>query len=195
MVPPRRLEVLPPDGPVAAPPHRVDPLLSAEQIALRVEELAVELSLRTEGEIVLVALLKGALVFTADLMRALARQGRQLRLELVKLASYGSGTVSSGEVRVDLDLREGVRGRDVVLLDDILDTGRTLVFAQHLLEVRGARSVTTVVLMDKPSRRVEDVQADLVGFEIPDAFVVGYGIDWDERYRERPDIGIVVFCD
>jgi len=183
------------------PAHRVDPLISAEQIATRVVALADELvdalppaPVDAPDQVVLLPLLKGAFMFAGDLARALHQRGLDLRVEFLKMRSYGARTSSTGRVRVDLDLRQTLRGARVLLLDDILDTGFTLTSALRQLSRWDPGPTRTVVLLDKPERReVEGVHADHVGFVIPDRFVVGYGIDYAERYRARPDVGVVVF--
>lgn len=168
---------------------------SAERIAAAVDRMAAAIAARRDAAateaLLMVALLKGAFVFAADLVRALDRHGVATEVDFLSLASYGAGTRSSGNVHVRGDLSIDVRGRDVLLVDDILDSGRSLELACRLLRERGAANVTTCVLLDKPSRRVVAIGADHVGFEVPDAFVVGYGIDWAERYRHLPWIGVV----
>lgn len=138
-------------------------------------------------ELVVVSLLNGTVMFLADLMRNLSLP---LRLDFIGVSSYGSGT-ESGELVFTKELRLGVRGRDVLLLDDILDTGRTLSRVLQKLRVLQPRRIRICVLLDKPSRRVEKVRADYVGFEIPDVFVVGYGLDFAERYRNLPFVGVL----
>ncbi|MBF0158124.1 MAG: hypoxanthine phosphoribosyltransferase, partial [Magnetococcales bacterium] len=140
----------------------------------------------------IVALLKGSAVFCADLMRQLGRLGIQPALDFMILSSYGRDTTSSGRVQMQLDCQEEVRNRPVLLIDDILDSGLTLQFSSHHLRQRGAKNLLTAVLLDKPARRQVAVQADFVGFTIPNLFVVGYGIDYAERYRELSFIGQLI---
>ncbi len=165
------------------------PLFSAQTIARRVEELAHSIAAALPTELTLVGLLKGAFVFTADLVRALDRMGLRPRVEFLQVSSYGLGTESTGTVEVIGRMPGAIAGRAVLLVDDIQDTGRTLAFTRALLLEHGAARVWTCALLDKPSRRVVESPLDFVGFEIPDVFVVGYGIDWAERYRHLPWIG------
>jgi hypoxanthine phosphoribosyltransferase len=171
----------------------VTPLIDEQALTRRVEELAAEIAAECEGvdELVVIGLLKGAFVFMADLVREISRHGLRQRLGFLPARSYGSGTVSSGEVTLEQDLDLDVAGRTLVLVDDILDTGHTLSVAARYLEEAGAARVITAVLLDKPSRREIPIQADYVGFQVPDRFVVGYGIDHAERYRELPYVGVV----
>jgi hypoxanthine phosphoribosyltransferase len=166
-------------------------LFDAETIARRVEELAAAIAATLPTEFTLVGLLKGAFVFTADLVRALDRAGMKPRVEFLQVSSYGLGTESSGTVKLIGEMPGSIAGRPVLLVDDIQDTGRTLLFTRDLLLRHGAARVWTCALLDKPARRVVDIQPDFVGFEIPDLFVVGYGIDWAERFRHLPWIGTV----
>ena len=137
-----------------------------------------------------IAILKGSFIFAADLIRAMHGAGLSPDVEFITLSSYGEGTVSRG-VRVVKDVDSDVRGRDVILVDDILESGRTLDFAATLMRERGARSVRIVVLLDKPGHRKASINADHVGFECPDLFVVGYGMDAAYAYRELPFVGVV----
>ncbi len=172
------------------------PLFTADQIAARVAELAAEIDAalphgaRGDG-LLLVGPLKGAVMLVADLARALSRRGLRVDLCFVTLSSYGAGTESSGTVTMTADLDMPVAGRHVLLVDDIVDTGRTFDFALRLLANRDPASIRTVALLDKPSRRVVDVQLDHVGFPIEDLFVIGYGTDLDQRYRELPDVRVL----
>jgi hypoxanthine phosphoribosyltransferase len=189
--------VIPP--PVAFNPYFViqmaltpkETLHSAAEIAARVEALAGEIAVRMPGDFTIISVLNGAFVFTADLMRALAKRGVHPRVEFVNLKSYGDATTSSGQVRVIGTLPEDLRGRPVLLIDDILDSGRTLSFAKHLLEGLGGSPVKIAVFADKPSRRVVPLEADFVAFTIPDRFVVGYGLDHAQQWRGLPDLAAV----
>jgi hypoxanthine phosphoribosyltransferase len=174
-----------------AAPHAITPLISAEKIARRVEELAQEIAAASLDNLIIVAVLKGSFIFAADLIRALHRQGLAPEIDFIFLASYGAGTSSSGEVKVLRDVESELQGRDVVIVDDILDSGRTLTFAKALLERRGARSVRTCVLIDKRGPRAAAITPDFMGFPCPPVFVVGYGMDLAHRYRELPFIGEV----
>ncbi len=163
-------------------------LFSADDIAARVEVLADGIAATLPPEVVLVGVLKGCFVFAADLVRALFRRGVTLRVEFIRLSSYGLSRASSGHVGLSGAVPEGIRGRPVLLVDDIVDTGHTLAFAVPLLRQHGAARVWTCVLVDKPSRREVAFTPDFTGFEVPDVFIVGYGIDYAEQHRERPDI-------
>jgi len=171
-------------------------MISTEQIAERVESLVSEMQASCKSDnFVMIGILRGSFIFLADLARHLYQHCVRTRIDFMTLESYGSGTESSGEVRVVKDIRMDVAGADVMLVDDILDSGRTLTFAtKHLLD-KGARSVKTVALLDKPSRRVLPFEADFVGFTVPDEFVVGYGLDYDSYYRELPYIAKVTFTE
>ncbi len=171
--------------------QRVTPLFEATQIAERVEELARAIAAELPAEFALVGLLKGSFMFVADLVRALDRMGCRPSVEFMHVSSYGLGKESSGTVQVLGELPGSVRGRPVLLADDIQDTGRTLSFTRDLLLEHGAARIWTCTLLDKPSRRQVDIEPDFVGFVIPDVFVVGYGIDFAERYRHLPYIGRV----
>jgi hypoxanthine phosphoribosyltransferase len=167
----------------------IRPLWSAEQIAGRVEALAREIAASSPNDLVVVAILKGSFIFAADLIRALHREGLEPEIDFIFLASYGAGTVSGGEVRILRDVETALDGREVVIVDDILDSGRTLHFAKALIEGRGARSVRTCVLIDKQVPRAAPIVPDFLGFRCPPVFVVGYGTDLAHRYRELPFIG------
>lgn len=166
-------------------------LFSAEAIARRVEALAQEIAATRLDDPIIVAVLKGSFIFAADLIRALHRQGLAPEIDFIFLASYGAGTTSKGEVAILRDVESELKGRDVVIVDDILDSGRTLAFAKALLQTRGARSVRTCVLVDKQVPRAAPITPDFVGFHCPPVFVVGYGMDLAHRYRELPFIGEV----
>ncbi|MDB6021210.1 MAG: Hypoxanthine-guanine phosphoribosyltransferase [Pedosphaera sp.] len=163
-------------------------LISDAQIARRIRELSIEIEHDFRGrEMVVVSLLNGTVMFLADLIRHFSLP---LRLDFMGVSSYGLGT-ESGELVFTKELRLDVRGRDVLLVDDILDTGKTLFKVLAKLRALKPRRIKTCVLLDKTARRVEPVQADYVGFEIPDFFVVGYGLDFAERYRNLPFVGVL----
>ncbi len=163
-------------------------LITEPQIARRIRALAREIERDFRGrEMVVVSLLNGTVMFLADLMRHLSLP---LRLDFMGVSSYGAGT-ESGELVFTKELRLDMRGRDVLLVDDILDTGKTMSRVLPKLRALKPRRIKICVLLDKPSRRVESVQADYVGFEIPDFFVVGYGLDFAERYRNLPFVGVL----
>ncbi|MGO8764342.1 MAG: hypoxanthine phosphoribosyltransferase [Limisphaerales bacterium] len=163
-------------------------LITEEEIAGRILTLAREIERDFRGrEMVVVALLNGTLMFLADLMRHL---NLPLRLDFMGVSSYGLGT-ESGDLIFTKELRLDVRGRDLLLIDDILDTGRTMSRVLPRIRALKPRRIKICVLLDKPSRRVENIRADYVGFEIPDYFVVGYGLDFAERYRNLPFVGVL----
>ncbi|MCC6820704.1 MAG: hypoxanthine phosphoribosyltransferase [Verrucomicrobia subdivision 3 bacterium] len=163
-------------------------LITDAQIARRVRTLARVIERDFRGrEVVVISLLNGTVLFLADLIRHLSLP---LRLDFIGVSSYGAGT-ESGELVFTKELRLDVRGRDVLLVDDILDTGKTLSRVIPKLRALNPRRIKVCVLLDKPSRRVEKVAADYVGFEIPDVFVVGYGLDYAEKYRNLPFVGVL----
>lgn len=165
-------------------------LLSREQIENRIKELAAEIE-RDYGqneEIHLVGVLKGGFMFMSDLVRALRAR---VTLDFIALSSYGKGTKSSGEVRMLKDVDHALEGRHVIIVEDIVDTGLTLHYLQEILRARSPKSLRTACLLSKPSRREVDVQVDYIGFSIEDRFVVGYGLDYDEKYRELPHIAVL----
>jgi hypoxanthine phosphoribosyltransferase len=163
-------------------------LITDTMLAKRTASLGKEIERDFRGrEMVVVSLLNGTVMFLGDLIRHLSLP---LRLDFIGVSSYGKGT-ESGDLVFTKELRLDVRGRDVLLVDDILDTGKTMWRVLEKLCLLGPRRIRTCVLLDKPSRRVEKVQADFVGFEIPDVFVVGYGLDYAEKYRNLPFVGVL----
>jgi hypoxanthine phosphoribosyltransferase len=163
-------------------------LITRQQIARRVRELSLEIQRDFTGhEMVVVSLLNGTVLFLADLIRHLAIP---LRLDFIGVSSYGAGT-ESGELVITKELRLDVQGRDVLLVDDILDTGKTMKRVLAMLRQLRPRRIKTCVLLDKQARRVENVRADYAGFAIPDLFVIGYGLDYAERYRNLPFVGVL----
>lgn len=166
-------------------------LIDEEAIAARVGEIAREIAASSPQHLLVVAVLKGSFMFAADLVRAMHRAGLRPEMEFIHLSSYGSGT-ESREIRVLRDVESDVAGRDVILVDDILESGRTLAFARDRLTERGAGSVRIAALLDKPMRRKSAISADYVGFDCPDKFVVGYGMDMGHKWRQLPYIGYVV---
>ena len=168
----------------------IEVLFSASAIARRNLELAKEIAGRGYDDLLVISILKGSFVFAADLIRALHDTGLSPEVEFIFISSYGAGT-SSGEVRVLRDIDNEVAGRDVLLIDDILESGKTLKYTRDLMLSRGARTVSIAVLLDKHSRRQTALDADFVGFECPDSFVVGYGMDVGHAFRELPFVGVV----
>jgi hypoxanthine phosphoribosyltransferase len=165
-------------------------LIPRDAIARRVAALAREIRADAgpDTPVHLVAVLKGAFIFLADLLRAFEGP---VTCDFLAVSSYGGGTSSSGQVRLTKDLDHPIEGRDVVLVEDIADTGLTLSYIQEMLRNRAPRTLRTACLLSKPSRRQIDVPVEYIGFEIPDRFVIGYGLDVDERYRNLPDIGVM----
>ena len=170
---------------------RIRVLFDEDTIARRNEELAQEIARAKPENLLVVVVLKGSFMFAADLIRALHRAGLDPQVEFVHLSSYREGTVSSGQVTILRDVESDVRGRDVLLVDDILESGRTVTFAKDLLMARGAKRVLTAVLLEKPGKRAVNITADFVGFTCPDLFVVGYGMDVAHSYRQLPFVGVV----
>jgi hypoxanthine phosphoribosyltransferase len=164
---------------------------SAAEIATRVDEMAAELAQQLPADTLVVSVLKGSFVFAADLIRALSRAGADWSMDFLTLSSYGTGTETSGSVRVVRDIVDDVRGRDVLLVDDILESGLTLSFAKSLLKERGAHRVWVCTLLDKRHKRRAPLEADFTGFQAGDEFLVGYGLDWAHRFRGLPYIGVV----
>src|SRR3954462_691819 len=163
-------------------------LLSADQIQKRVAELAAQIRTDYREDLHLVAVLKGAFIFLSDLVRNMPGQ---VSMDFMALSSYAKGTTSSGEVRLQKDLDYALEGRNVIIVEDIVDTGLTLNYLQDILRSRGPRSLRTACLLSKPSRRKVDVKVEYIGFTIEDRFVVGYGLDYAEQYRNLPHIAVV----
>ncbi|SCZ58194.1 hypoxanthine phosphoribosyltransferase [Epibacterium ulvae] len=175
-------------------PYAIDVMISAKAIAARIEALSAEIKaeFNDTDKLVVVGLLRGSFVFIADLVREL---DLPIEVDFLEASSYGNSTESSREVRILKDLRGAIEGRDVLVVEDIVDTGHTLKHITHLLQSRSPARLKTIALLDKPSRREVEVRADWIGFEIPDEFVVGYGIDFAQRNRNLPHIGKVRFTD
>ena len=168
-------------------------LISEENVDARIRELGEQISKDYEGESVhLVCILKGACIFMCDLAK---RIRVPLSMDFMTVSSYGSGTKSSGIVRIKKDLDDPIKGLNVLIVEDIVDSGRTLHYLTEVFRERGCKSVRTCTLLDKPERRVVDLDVDYVGFMIPNQFVVGYGMDYDQRYRDLPFIGVVEFTE
>jgi hypoxanthine phosphoribosyltransferase len=165
-------------------------LLSAEDIQQRVRELAEEIQrdYADDAQLHLVSVLKGGFIFLGDLVRAMPRP---VSIDFMAVSSYAKGTTSSGEVRVLKDLDSGLDGRNVIIVEDIVDTGLTLQYLQEILHARGPKSLKTACLLSKPSRRAVEVKVDYIGFTIEDRFVVGYGLDYAEQYRNLPYLAML----
>ena len=164
-------------------------LLTEGQLQERVGQMGEELSRDYAGKnLLLVSVLKGSVVLMADLMRAISVR---CKIDFLAVSSYGSSTRTSGNVKLLKDLDHPVDGMDILLVEDILDSGLTLHYIREMLDTRGAASIKICTLLDKPERRKADIHADYVGFTVPDAFVVGYGLDYAEHYRNLPYIGIL----
>ncbi len=168
----------------------IEVLFSASAIARRNLELAKEIGERGYTDLLVISILKGSFIFAADLIRAMHDAGSAPEVEFMMVSSYGAGTVS-GEVRLVRDVDNDVSGRDILLIDDILESGKTLTFVRDLMLERGARNVDIAVLLDKRMRRQSTLDADFVGFDCPDFFVVGYGMDVAHAFRELPFVGVV----
>ena len=164
-------------------------LFSEEQLASRVNEIARQITQDYQGkEIVLISVLRGSFVFMADLCR---RIDLPCTVDFMAVSSYGSGTSSTGQVQITKDLSSDIAGKHIIVVEDILDSGMTLSYLKGLLQGRNPASIRIATLLDKPSRRKVDLKADYVGFEVPDEFVVGYGLDYDEQYRNLPFVGVL----
>lgn len=164
-------------------------LITEEQLANKIKELGHQLSQDyADLNPLVICVLKGSFVFTAELVK---RVGIPLEIDFISLSSYGSGTESSGKVRVMKDLDVSVEGRHVLVVEDIIDTGLTMSYFTDVLRRRDAASVKVVTLLDKPERRKTDMKADYIGFTIPDEFVVGFGLDYSEKFRNLPYIGVL----
>ena len=171
--------------------YHIEEMLSEEKIDRRISEIGAQISRDYEGkEITLICILKGSVFYTCELAK---RISVPVKLDFMQVSSYGGGTESSGRIRILKDLDESVEGKNVIVVEDIIDSGRTLDHLLKLLAARNPESVRLCTLLDKPDRRVVDVPVDYVGFEIPDEFVVGYGLDYDQRHRNLPYIGVVKF--
>ena len=164
-------------------------MIGPDELAARINDLAKEIRQDfPAGQLHFICVLKGAFLFLGDLIRAMEGD---VTIDFMACSSYGAGTTSSGEVRLSKDLDSGLEGRDVIIVEDIVDTGLTLHYLQDILLARGPRSLRTACLLSKPSRRKIDVKVDYVGFTIEDRFVVGYGLDYAEQYRNLPYIGVL----
>lgn len=166
-------------------------LLPEEEVDARIQEIGEQISRDYEGKQVhMICVLKGGSFFMCELAKRITVP---VSLDFMAVSSYGSGTTSGGVVKIVKDLDEAIRGKDVLVVEDIVDSGRTLSYLLEMLQARGPKSLHLCTLLDKPDRRVVDVKVDYTGFQIPDEFVVGYGLDYDQRYRNLPYIGVVEF--
>ena len=173
--------------------ERVRVLLSEEEVDARIKAIGQQISRDYEGKQVhLVCVLKGGSFFLCELAKRITVP---VSLDFMSVSSYGGDTKSSGVVKIVKDLDDSVKDKDVIVVEDIVDSGRTLSYLLELLKDRGPRSLCLCTLLDKPERRVVDVKVDYTGFQIPDEFVVGYGLDYNQRYRNLPYIGVVEFDD
>ena len=171
--------------------ERVEVLISTAQINERIDQLASEIMRDYKGkEIYMVCILKGGVIFMVDLAR---RINQTVKINFMDVSSYGDATESSGQIKILMDLDESIEGKDVLIIEDIIDSGRTLSHLKTLLLTRNPASFKICTLLDKPDRRVADVNVDYVGFAIPDEFVVGYGLDYAQRYRNLDYIGVLSF--
>ncbi|WP_336055428.1 hypoxanthine phosphoribosyltransferase [Nitratireductor sp. CH_MIT9313-5] len=168
----------------------IEVLFSASTIARRNLELAKEIAKRDYKDLLVISVLKGSFIFAADLIRAMNDVGISPEVEFIMISSYGAGK-TAGEIKVLRDIDNDVRGRDILLIDDILESGNTLKYTRELMLSRGANKVDIAVLLDKRSRRKATLDADFVGFECPDYFVVGYGMDVAHAFRELPFVGVI----
>ena len=164
-------------------------LVTEEELKARIAELGAALDQKYEGRRPLfLGVLKGSFIFMADLVRA---SQLMCDVEFIAVSSYQNGTVSSGRVQITHDLQQDITGREIVIVEDILDSGNTLAFLKNYLMTKGAKSISIVTLLDKPARREKAVEADLAGFVVPDEFVVGYGLEYAQLYRNLPYIGVL----
>ena len=164
-------------------------LVSEEELAKKVEELAAQITEDyKDKKLLIISVLKGGFIFAADLMRKITCEAA---IEFIAVSSYGASSKSSGVVKINLDLDRDIEGLDILIVEDILDSGLTLNYIKGMLMSRGARSLKICTILNKPSRRKVDIVADYVGFDIPDEFVIGYGLDYDEKFRNIPFVGVL----
>lgn len=170
--------------------EEVKVLIDEEKLHKRVDEIAAQIESEYKGkEIILICILKGSVFFTVDLAK---RINGDVKIEFIRVSSYNEGTESSGEIKMKLDLKDSIQGKDVIVVEDIIDTGRTLSYLIKYLKMKKPNSLKLCALLDKPERRIKkDVKVDYTGFQIPDEFVVGYGLDVDEKYRNLPYVGYI----
>lgn len=174
------------------PRSDIEVIYTSEEISQRLAGLASEITQLKLERLAVIAVLKGSFIFAADLIRALHREGLEPEVDFMTLSSYGKSTVSSGTVDILRDVSIDVVGRNILLVDDVLDSGRTLAYAKDLLSARGAGTIKTCVLIEKEVDRAVDIAADFTAFKCPNTFVVGYGMDMSHRFRELPYVGRVL---
>lgn len=172
--------------------YSVEVMISKEEIAKKVAELGEKINkkYKDSGELVLIALLRGSVIFMADIARELKLEN--VRLDFMTVSSYGSSMTSSRDVKIKKDIEDSIKGKDVLIVEDLIDTGFTLSKVVEILKIREPKSLSICTLLDKPARREVNVDVEFSGFQIPDEFVVGYGIDYAEKHRELPFVGKVV---
>ncbi len=164
-------------------------LFSEEEIAEKVTKIGAQITEDfADKNPLVISVLRGSFIFMADLVRAIKVP---CEVDFMSVSSYGSGTVSSGEVKINKDLENSIEGRHIIVVEDILDSGRTLSYLMKILKSRGAASISLCTFLDKPDRRVVPVEVNYRGFEVPDEFIVGYGLDYDQRYRNLPFVGVL----
>ncbi len=173
--------------------YNITPYITEEELKTRIKELAAQISEDYKGkEVLMVSILKGAVVFLADLMREV---DLDVRIDFMVVSSYGDGTESSGVIKIVKDLSVDIAGKDVLIVEDILDSGNTLSKLIDILRARNVNSLKIVSLLDKPSRHTHVVPIEYTGFTIPDKFVVGYGLDYQEKHRNLPYVGVIEFTE
>jgi hypoxanthine phosphoribosyltransferase len=173
--------------------EKISELISQKAVETRIAEIAEQINKEYEGrDVHLICILKGSLFFTCELAKRLTVP---VTIDFIQVSSYGSGTVSSGNIKIKKELDESIEGRDVIVIEDIIDSGNTLSRLVPYLQKMGPASLKICTLLDKPDRREADVNVDYNGFDIPDKFVVGYGLDYDQKYRNLPYIGVIEFVD
>lgn len=169
---------------------KIEVLIDEEKLSKRIEELAIQISNDYKGEdIVLVCILKGAVYFAVDLSKKISNS--EVVLDFMKVSSYGSGTESSGQVELKVDLSSDIEGKNVIIVEDILDTGYTLNYLYDYLKSKNPKTLKICVLLDKKERREKDIKVDYTGFEIENKFIVGYGLDYEDKYRNLPYVGYI----
>ena len=169
--------------------EKIKTLIDEEKLSERIGEIAKEIEEEYNGkELTLICILKGSVFFTVELAKKI---NGNVKLEFIRVSSYNEGTESSGKIKMILDLKDSIEGKDVIIVEDIIDTGRTLSYLIEYLKTKNPNSVKLCALLDKPERRVQEVKIDYIGFQIPDKFVVGYGLDVGEKYRNLPYIGYI----